>query len=592
MPANYNGGKPAVSWVHSKDAQPPVMDALRFLSLRPAWRQYLKLTGIKAGLLLMPLLMACPPVPAAIVEFDSAGFTRQIEATSAQRLELDWSSIARLYGQVDGRLLWHTGERLNARGRQLLTWLEASRTEGLNPADYHVAHLQRLGEGEVPGYLALRELLLSDGYLRLAADLRRGSLAVRELDPLVVPEAEAFDPVATLVDALEQERLSDMLVGLGPANRAYDRLRLALARYRAIESAGGWQRLTLDHPLRPGDRDPQIARLRDRLAREATQPVGQGDTPGFFDAGLQAELQRFQQRHGLRADGVVGPETLKALNVPVADRIAQLRINLERWRWMPHEMAAEHLLVNTAGFDIAFHSRERVIYSGRTVNGSEERPTPSMISRITHLVANPPWTVPRRIAVEDMLPRQQADPGYLSSKRIRPYRRAGQGWEAFDPETIDWSPYHRDNFPFVLKQDAGAGNSLGRVKFHMPNSQAIFLHDTPAVGLFRRPVRAFSSGCVRVEAADRLAGLLTDRADPWEAERFDLALTAGETRITPLREPLTVYLTYFTSWVDETGAVHFRPDIYQRDADLMMAMAGAGQPSTAHRSAAPTSSSL
>ncbi|MEJ2456057.1 MAG: L,D-transpeptidase family protein [Candidatus Thiodiazotropha sp.] len=538
------------------------------------------------------MLLAVPTAEATIVTFDEAGFVQQVEASPAQKLDLDWPAIRRLYERLDEDSIWHSQGHMNARGRQLLAWLKAAGEEGLKPADYHVEHLQRLQNQAATQDSMLRELLLTDAYLRLAVDLRQGNRATRALDPFWTAQAESFDPVVTLIRALAQDRLADMLAQLGPAGAEYDRLRQALARYRAIERAGGWPRLVTGTSLRPGQRVPQIERLRERLALESGRDYEQTEDPELFDARLETELKRFQTRHGLAADGVAGPATLEALNVPVARRIEQLRINLERWRWLPHEMETEHLLVNTAGFDIEYHSHDRVIFSARTVNGSEERPTPSMISRITHLVANPQWTVPRRIAVEDMLPRQQADPGYLTGKRIQVYRRNGAGWEAFDPASIDWSPYDQDNFPFVLQQEAGAGNSLGRIKFHMPNPNAIFLHDTPAVGLFGRSERAFSSGCVRVERADRLARLLIERADPWEARKFNQALETGETLIIPLRQPLSVYLTYFTSWVDTAGEVHFRPDIYQRDDELMLAFARQKHPMTVLRPDQPSPASL
>jgi murein L,D-transpeptidase YcbB/YkuD len=523
--------------------------------------------------LLLVMLLASPMAEAATVGFDAEGFTQQVEASSAQKLGLDWPAVQRLYESRAGQPIWHSDGNLNERGRKLLTWLVASETEGLNPADYHVNHLQQLLDPALSEDHTLRELLLSDGYLRLAVDLRQGNRAARALDPFGQVDAESFDPVATLIEALARNNLSEMLRGLSPAGAEYDRLRQALAHYQRIEQAGGWSTLVSDDSLRPGQRSSLITRLRMRLALEVGQPAVWSEDPQLFDPELQSELQRYQIRHGLEADGVVGPLTLKALNVPVAKRVAQLRANLERWRWLPHEMEGEYLLVNTAGFEIAFHSHAQVIFSGRTVNGTKKRPTPSLISAITHLVANPQWTVPRRIAVEDMLPQQQADPSYLRGKNIRVYQQLDAEWEELDPATIDWSPYHWNHFPFVFKQDAGAGNSLGRVKFHMPNSRAIYLHDTPAVRLFRRSSRAFSAGCVRVEGADQLARLLITRADPWEALMFSRAMRTGETLITALKEPLPVYLTYFTSWVDAAGEVHFRPDIYRRDTRLILALA-------------------
>jgi murein L,D-transpeptidase YcbB/YkuD len=542
--------------------------------------------------LLLLMLLATPMAEAVIVAFDAGGFMQQVEASSAQKLDLDWPAIQRLYESRAGRSIWHGDKALNERGRRLLAWLAASETQGLNPADYHVNHLRQLLDPVLSEDHTLRELLLSDGYLRLAVDLRQGNKAARALDPFGQLDAETFDPVSMLIEALAQDNLNEMLRGLSPARAEYDRLRQALAHYRSIEQAGGWSKLESDDSLRPGQRSPLIARLRMRLALEAGRPAVWSDDPRLFDPELQAELQRYQSRHGLQADGVVGPATLLALNVPVSRRVAQLRANLERWRWLPHELEEEHLLVNTAGFEITFHSNAQVIFFGRTVNGTKKRPTPSLISAITHLVANPEWTVPRRIAVEDMLPQQQADPTYLLSKKIRVYQQVGLAWEELDPTTIDWSPYHWNYFPFVFKQDAGAGNSLGRIKFHMPNSRAIYLHDTPAVGLFRRSDRAFSSGCVRVEGADRLARLLITRADPWEALRFNRAMRSGETLIIPLSQPVPVYLTYFTSWVDAAGEVHFRPDIYRRDTRLILALARENSPVTARLEDDPLPASL
>ncbi len=528
-------------------------------------------------LLLSPLWAA----EAATVEFETAEFTQQVKASSAQRLALDWPQILRLYAGLDGAAIWHHGDSLNEQGRLLLSRLTESDADGLNPADYHLPRLRRLQDMDAADARVLRELLLSDAYLRLAVDLRQGNRSARMHDPFWQSRAETFDALTALLTAVEQGRVAELLEALGPQSPGYERLRQALSDYRRIEQAGGWPRLSIEHSLRPGQRDPQVARLRERLAAEAGWPWQWVDDPEFYDAELAAAVERFQTRHGLQADAVVGSRTLEALNVPVSQRIAQLRANLERWRWLPNELEEEHILVNTAGFEISLRSGDRVIFSGRTVNGRAERQTPAIISRITHLVANPQWTVPRRIAVEDMLPRQQADPEYLSRKRIHVHRSVAGVLQEIDPLGIDWSLYHEDNFPFVLRQDAGPGNSLGRVKFHLPNRHAVFLHDTPARGLFGRAQRAFSSGCVRVEGADQLASLLISRASPLDAGRYSQAMASGETLWVPLEQPVPIYLTYFTSWVDAAGEVHFRPDIYHRDADLMLALGGEKHPVTA-----------
>ncbi len=530
---------------------------------------------------LMVLSLSALPAQATLLEWESRGYTLQFETSPAQGLELDWPSIDHLYSSRQGVAIWHDGEHLNDRGVRLYARLAAAGADGLNPDDYHLSQLQTLLDRQGPDDRLLRELLLSDGYLRMANDLRVGTPAARMLDPYRAKRTPETDPVGRLIEALEGESLSALLEDLAPASGGYRRLRLALARYQAMEQAGGWPTIDSVHSLRPGERDVRIERLRQRLAVEAGRPLAIAGDPQLFDETLVEELKRAQRRYGLEPDGIAGRETLEALDVPVERRIAQLRANLERWRWLPHLLEDDHLMVNAAGFELTLVLQGEVAFHTRAVTGTGERPTPSLISRVTHLLANPDWTLPRRIAVEDMLPRQQRDPGYLASKQIRPYRKRGEGWEAFDAAGIDWSPYNLDNFPFVLRQDPGAGNSLGRVKFHMPNVYAVYLHDTPATGLFRRNERAFSSGCVRVEGAQRLARLLIERADPWEAERFLRAMRSGETRLSPLSRPITVYLAYFTSWVDASGEVQFRPDIYGRDSDLILALGGERPPVTA-----------
>ncbi|MEW8468863.1 MAG: L,D-transpeptidase family protein [Candidatus Thiodiazotropha sp.] len=312
--------------------------------------------------------------------------------------------------------------------------------------------------------------------------------------------------------------------------------------------------------------------LRARLAGDLPRLEGEVSDPYHYDDALIPAVKAFQLRHGLAADGIVGSATLRSLNEPIENRIARIRANLERWRWLPHELESQHLMVNTAGFEISLINEGRVVFHKRTVNGRQERQTPSFSSRVTHLVTNPLWTVPRSIAVKDMLPRLQQDSGYLASKQIRLYGRLEGQWIEVDPHPIPWQEYHENNFPFVLKQDPGSRNSLGRIKFHMPNPHQIFLHDTPARGLFERPNRAYSSGCVRVEGAEQLAGLLIDHGQRSQSGWLRRALHSGETLIEPLSKPMPVYLTYFTNWVDPSGEIHFRPDIYQRDTALMLAI--------------------
>jgi murein L,D-transpeptidase YcbB/YkuD len=495
-----------------------------------------------------------------------------METALEEGLVIDWPQIERLYDRQQHRFIWHHAGKLTNQGRQLFRWLASAELDGLEADDYHLNHLRGLVLNPSSEVLVYRELLLSDGYLRLARDLRLGRYDAHTFDPLWMLPSEDFDPVDALTTALSSGGLKQLLNAIRPTNYAYLRLKDALAKYRQIQADGGWITLQVNKRLELGDSDPSVASLRQRLNAESIQTGGEVSDPDYFDANLKRAVKRFQQRFGLLADGIVGSATLGALNDPVEKRIEQIRANLERWRWLPHQLESQHLMVNTAGFEIALVKGGRVVFRKRTVNGKLERQTPSFGSHVTHLVMNPLWTVPRTIAVQDILPKLQQDSEYLVTKRFRVYARSDGKWGEIDPVEIDWSDYDEDNFPFVLRQDAGRNNSLGRIKFHMPNSHRIYLHDTPVRGLFERPNRAYSAGCVRVEAADQLAQLLVEHAEQPHVKWLQQALRSDETQIAPLAKPMPVYLTYFTSWVDIEGNIHFRPDVYQRDTALMLVM--------------------
>jgi murein L,D-transpeptidase YcbB/YkuD len=515
-----------------------------------------------------------------------------LNTTLEEGLAIDWSQVERLYDQHHQAFIWHRGGELTDQGRRLLDWLATADLEGLDADDYHMDRLPDLFFNTSPGAVLSRELLLSDGYLKLARDLRLGRYDAHTLDPLWMLPNESFDAVEALSKALSQGRLEQLLSTLRPTHSGYLQLRDALAKYRVIQAKGGWSTLHLDGKLQPGDGGPAIVSLRQRLIDELIPIEGGSALGDYFDINLEKAVKHFQRRLGLKPDGVVGSATLRALNVPVDRRIAQIRTNLERWRWMPHELEPRHLIVNTAGFEITLMEREQVVFHKRTVNGRQTRQTPSFSSQVTHLVMNPLWTIPRRIAVKDILPQLQRDRHYLATRQIRLYALSDGQWGEVDPVGIDWEGYSENNFPFVLKQDAGDRNSLGRIKFHMPNAHQIYLHDTPARGLFEYPARAFSSGCVRIEAADQLAQLLIDYADQPQRNWLQSALRSGETLTSPLARPMPVYLTYFTSWVDADGEIHFRPDIYLRNTPLMLVMDAGIEHFAAHHDSRPGSPSL
>jgi murein L,D-transpeptidase YcbB/YkuD len=481
------------------------------------------------------------------------------------------SGLEQIYTDRQGEPIWHRDGRLNDRVLLLAQAIAQLDTEGLNPDHYSLPEL------DSDSILPPRELLEQDYrltalYLRLARDLHSGEFEPQQIDPNWYLPVAQFDPAAALRQLLQQTDPTVLIHALSPQSSAYQRLRGALHDYRVLASQGGWPALPDFPTLRPGERRAEVPLLRRRLQLEGDHPALEVTEIDAFDETLEAAVRRFQSRNGLAQDGVVGSKTLAALNVPVEVRINQIQANMERWRWLPRDLGRYYLLVNTGGYEMTLFIDGEPVLHHRTINGTRKRQTPSFASRITHLVINPRWTVPRLIAVKDLLPKQQRDAEYLSQLGIQVLKFEEGEWVQLDPMSLDWQKYHKNNFPFTLRQVPGEQNSLGRIKFIMHNPYAIYLHDTPAKGLFEKPIRAFSSGCIRVQGVDQLARRLLLNGGQSPAEALDEPLKSQETRTQKLARPMPVYLVYFTSWVDDEGLVHFRPDVYQRNSRLLMAL--------------------
>lgn len=347
----------------------------------------------------------------------------------------------------------------------------------------------------------------------------------------------------------------------------YQALLAAARHYHEIAAAGGWPRLPEDVALRPGERDPAVRPLRQLLRATGDFSAPLGADPWFFDAALRDALMAFQARHGLPVTGWLDPATQAAAAVPVEQRLAQMERTLERWHWLPRELGERYLWVNLPAASLSFIERGEPVLQMSVIIGHPRRATPTLESRISAVVFRPDWTVPRSLAVEDLLPVQQRDPTFLERQRIRVLHQTFRGPREVVPDRVPWDRLGPDYFPYVLVQEPGPDNSLGLVKFQMDNPFDIYLHDTPARGFFRLNSRTLSAGCVRLADPLALADAILARDRPgWPAgESARRSASGGQVR---LDQPLPVYLVYLTAWVDEAGVLQFRPDVYGRDALL------------------------
>jgi len=354
-----------------------------------------------------------------------------------------------------------------------------------------------------------------------------------------------------------------------PTHPQYAALGAALERWRAVAAAPEQPPVPDGPQLHAGLRDPRVATLRNRLRATGDWAAEMGADPWFFDAALDAAVRSVQRRHGLVADGIVGERTLAAVNTPPAEIAGRIEVARERWRWLPRDFGARHLWVNIPRAQLDYVEDGRSVLSMRVVVGHRDRPTPSLTGPVERVVFNPTWSVPPRLALEDLLPRQQADPAFLARNGIRVFGASGA---QLPPARLDWSRLGGGPLPYRLVQDPGPANSLGRIKIAFANDQDIYLHDTPVRGLFALNSRWLSSGCVRLEDAATLATRLLALERPWSAEDTAGAVSSGTTRTINVASGTPVWLVYLTTWIEDDGELRLGRDIYARDAAVLAAL--------------------
>jgi len=486
----------------------------------------------------------------------------------------DWSAVDEFYSRLGHQPAWMHPEGRQA-ARVLVTRMLAAADDGLRAVDYDSERwARRLAESPSSADDPLaRDVQLTAVLLRFASDLALG---------IAGDSARDIDVIGTLAAARDATSTREVFSLLEPRHAEYRHLREALRQYRSAAEAGGWLPVPLPRGVllvrerereREREGDPAAPEVLHLLCKRlaATGELAGGPGQCGPDGGLPLEygevlekaVRSFQARHGLTVDGVVGPRTIAALNMPVEGRIAQIALNMDRWRRLPDDLGNTHVRVNIPGFSLqAVDGRERAL-TMRVVTGRPHTPTPVMSDEISYLEFRPYWNVPDSITRRQLVPKIVADPDYLRRQRFDVI----EGWtrppQLVDPDTIDWEAV-ADDFPYRLRQRPGRHNSLGLVKFMFPNSYSVYLHDTPAPALFDRPVRAFSAGCVRVEDPVALADFLLRDAPAWSPDTITAAMDEGRRQVVPLSARVPVHLTYFTAFVDE-GLVHFREDLYGLD---------------------------
>lgn len=476
--------------------------------------------------------------------------------------------LPEFYERRDFQPAWTRKSQIN----ELFGLIWASRDDGLNPEDYHPASLerirQRLAQDSNPQLQADFDILLTDALIVYGYHSLFGKVDPETLFPEwnFKRSLEGKDPPAVVQRVIDSASLKDEVNGLKPSAAAYRRLQQALQRYRGIRDSGGWRQVAAGPMLKPDMQEERVAALRRRLEITGDIESDSSTEPTVFGSALEKGVKRFQVRHGLVVDGLVGPATLAALNVSAEDKIDKIRVNLERARWLLHNLERRTVIVNIADYRLYLGQIDRIEWTTRVVVGKTYHKTPLFKSYIKYIVVNPTWTVPPGISRNEMVPKMIQDPSYAELKNISIIDRSGK---KINPHSVDWALYQGRVPPYTFRQEPGPENALGRIKFIFPNKHFVYMHDTPSKTLFDHPERAFSHGCIRVQNPMDFATRLLGDADNYSAHRLTQIVTSGKTTTIRLNEPLQVMLVYWTAQVQPDGQVRFRNDVYDRDGKIL-----------------------
>jgi murein L,D-transpeptidase YcbB/YkuD len=344
----------------------------------------------------------------------------------------------------------------------------------------------------------------------------------------------------------------------------------AIREYEAIIARGGWPTVARAERMRLGSRHPGVVLLRQRLTATGDLDVRVGVSE-IYDSYVEAAVRRYQARHGMTVDGVVHEATIKALNVPAAVRLAQLRTNLVRLRSMSGNLGNRFVVCNIPAARIEAIENGVAVSRHTAVVGKPDRPSPDINSKIIEINFNPFWTVPNSIVRRDLIPKMQVEPDYLTTNRIRIFDPRGS---ELQPSQVNW--YSNEAVNYMFKQDPGDFNSLGSIRINFPNRDGVYMHDTPSKNLFGEDFRFHSSGCVRVQNVRELVNWLLTETSGWSRQEIDRVIKSGDRLDAKITRSVPLYWVYVTAWATPDGVVQFRDDIYNRDGLGPMATTTSG----------------
>ena len=500
---------------------------------------------------------------------DSVYIVKYLSASPGFKEHMIWAK--KFYSERAFKLGWFKDNQIVPKANQMLNILKKSGEEGLNPKDYQIKNFDQLfadlkasAKGSAKFFALEKEIdvALSATYFAWASDYYRGTVVPTENKAIEWDvKSNKIKLHKALMTVLGERESKYPYADFQPLHPEYTRLKAALANYRKIKAAGGWPSIPAGTKIKPGDNSPAVNILYKRLIGSSADTT----THTIYDATLASAVKQFQTQNGLKADGALGPETIKLLNISVDQRIKQIILNMERWRWIPKKFEPDYLLVNIPEYKLHVFEKGAEKMTMKVIVGKTLNSTPVFSDRLESVVLSPYWNVPMSIIQKELAPKLISNPDYLEHLDMEIITAKGT---LVSPSSIKWSSVNESNFKYILRRRPGPKNDLGDVKFIFPNSMDIYLHDTPNDELFNQTKRGFSHGCVRVEKPIELAEYLLRNKPGYDKSTILDIISQRKEKHVALKQKLPVYLVYFTAWADESGQVYFRDDIYGHDKTL------------------------
>ena len=486
------------------------------------------------------------------------------------------------YQERSYRPAWSTPKGILPDADSLIDAFRVADREGLRPQDYHLAALEAIlreiklreasKEGPAPSMRADLDLLLTDAFLLYASHLSEGCIDRDSLKMRRALNGNDLGYDSLLQRSIEKHAIPEGLRQLLPQHPLYADLKELLATYGVMAKRGRWGTIPPGAALKGGDVGTRVFALKNRLRVSGDLLSRSGAEGDEYDSSLVDAVRAFQKRHGLEPSGVADSTTITVLNVPLEKRIEQIKINLERWRWMPHRLGHDYIRINIPDFRLAVIENGREVETMKVVLGLPNWQTPVFSAEMTQVLFNSRWMAPEDIVEKELINYMKADSNYLRNNNMTLWREVHDSLVQVDPRTIDWPAMNEKTIDFRLRQEAGPQNIMGQIKFLIPNRFNIYLHDTPYREDFPKLNRMFSHGCIRLERPSDLAEYVLRNFPEWTRERIDTVIAENEEQTLALKKALTVHVLYYTVWREKDGSAQFRQDFYGLDRRIGWAL--------------------